>query len=275
MRRNLALAFSLCFVAATAFAQSRLNGKWETDRQKIDPQTTPYTQRQQNVRLEVTIEGAKAAGSLEIGGLGGSFYVFQDGKVTGNKVEFRDSQPYSPTWTIEMVDDNTIILTRGDLPLVGSNVLDLIAVLGTQAQPALPVQVAAANAPQVSVPRNPAVPQADGKVSISGNVWDKSQAMIPGVTVTVINLESGEKFTVLTNDVGRYGVSNLIPGKYTVTAFLPGFQTSTVSNLNIVDTQFVQDITLEVRGSTAAARPSPSTCEGNRIAWCATLHRGK
>ena len=276
MRRTLALTVMLCVTAAPAFAQNRLNGKWETDRQKVDPQTTPYSQRQQNVRLDVTVEGAKASGSLEIGGLGGTFYVFKDGKVTGNTVEFlAESQPYSPTWTIEMVDDNTVMLSRGGLPLVGSNVLDLIATLGTQGQPALPVQVASVAAPQVSAPGNPAVSQTNGKVSISGNVWDRTRANIPGVTVTISNLDTGEKFTGLSNDVGRYGFSDLTPGKYTITAALSGFQTGILSNLNIVDSPFVQNITLEVRGVQAAAKPSLGTCERSNNAWCVILHRGK
>ncbi len=265
MRRNFAMAFALCFVASTAFAQSRLNGKWETDRQKIDPQPTPYAQRQQNVRLEINIEGAKASGSLEIGGLGGSFYVFQDGKVTGNKVEFKvDSQPYAPTWTIELVDDSTVMLIRGDLPLVGNNVLDLLGVLGTQGQATRPVQVAVVTPPPIS-----------GRVSISGKLWDRTQALIPGVSVSVTNVDTGEKFTTLSNDVGRYDFSNLIPGKYTLTAVLPGFQAATVSDLNFVDSQLVQDITLELRGAPVAAKPMAGSCDGNRIAWCVVLHRGK
>jgi len=276
MRRNLIMAFALCFVAVTAFAQSRLNGKWETVRQKEDPQTAPYAQRQQSVRLEVSIDGAKASGSLEIGGLGGSFYVFQDGKVTGNKVEFKvDSQPYAPAWTIDMVDDNTVMISRGSLPLVGSNVLDLIGVPGTSGRAAPPIQVAAVANPQVSVPRNPVSPQADGKVSISGVVWDQTQALIPGATVTVTNVDTGEKVTTLGNDAARYGFSNLTPGKYTITAAVPAFKTGVASNLNIVNSEFVQNFTLELTGAAASVNPTAGTCDGNRIFWCAILHRGK
>jgi hypothetical protein len=58
----------------------------ETDRPKVDPQTAPYAQRQQNVRLEVSIEGAKRLPARwRLAGLGGSFYVFQDGKGKGQQ----------------------------------------------------------------------------------------------------------------------------------------------------------------------------------------------
>jgi hypothetical protein len=99
-------------------------------------------------------------------------------------VEFRaDSQPYSPTWMIDMVDDNTIMLTRGDLPLIGSNVMDLIATAWKAGPTCPPNQVATVAVPPVSDPRNPAEPKTDGKISISGMVWDRTRAMIPGATV--------------------------------------------------------------------------------------------
>jgi hypothetical protein len=164
MRRSLALAFFLCLAAASGFAQSRLDGKWATDR-PADPLTFTDAQRKQSVQLEVSIEDAKASGTLSIGGLGGTFYIFKDGKVAGNKVQFQlGLQDIEPTWTIEMVDDNTAMLSRGDLPLVGKDVLDLFPVMRGPGQPALSAQVGA-------------------KVLISGIVQDTSKALIPGATV--------------------------------------------------------------------------------------------
>ena len=95
MRRSPALAFFLCFAATTGFAQSRLNGKWATDR-PADPLTIADAQRKQSVGLEVTIEDAKASGTLTLGGIGGTFHTFKDGKVTGNKVQFQKTRS-SPT----------------------------------------------------------------------------------------------------------------------------------------------------------------------------------
>src|SRR5215471_2339368 len=113
MRRTVLLAFFFCFAATAAPAQNRMNGKWETDR-PANSQTTSSSSRSQGVQLEVTVDGDKASGSLSLGGLGGTFYVFQDGKVTGNKIQFRpDSNPALPIWTVELVDDNTVTLYRG------------------------------------------------------------------------------------------------------------------------------------------------------------------
>jgi hypothetical protein len=125
LRRNLILAFLLCFMADSVFAQSRLTGKWQSDRTP-SAQTTNGASRNQSVQLQVSIDGDKASGTLDIGGLGGTFYVFQDSKVTGNKVQFLpDSRSELAMWAIELVDDNTVMLYREGLPLVGNNVLDL------------------------------------------------------------------------------------------------------------------------------------------------------
>ena len=62
--------------------------------------------------------------------------------------------------------------------------------------------------------------------AISGTVTDSSDAVLPGVTVEASSpalLE--QKRTVLTNEVGRYSIVNLVPGTYTVTFSLPGFGT--------------------------------------------------
>lgn len=273
MRRNLALSFFLCFAATSGFAQSRLEGKWETDR-TTDPFTITGVPRKQSVQLEVTVEGAKASGTLNLGGLGGTFYIFQDGKVTGNTVLFRpDSVSTLPMWTIEMVDDNTVMLYHGGLPLIGSNVLDRIAVLGGGDQPASNVHVAAVAIPPTSP--SASLAQGGGTASIRGTTQDQSKAVIPDVTVTATNVDTGVKLTTTTNDAGLYRFPGVVAGKYTMTASLPGFKTTTVSNLIIGDTEIQQDLTLEFPTSQAAVNPTAATCSGNGIMWCVLLHRTK
>jgi hypothetical protein len=58
--------------------------------------------------------------------------------------------------------------------------------------------------------------------SISGIVQDQSRALIPGVTITVTNDETGIALTTLTNEAGAYGFPSITPGKYTLSAALPG-----------------------------------------------------
>jgi hypothetical protein len=57
---------------------------------------------------------------------------------------------------------------------------------------------------------------ADG--SIRGAVTDPSGAAVPGISITARNLDTGLTVTVKTTDAGLYTVSNLPPGRYSVTA---------------------------------------------------------
>jgi len=265
MRGNLVLAFILCFVATTGFAQSRLNGKWEADR-SANSQSSTATSRNQSVQLDLAVDGDTASGSLSLGGLGGTFYVFQNSKVTGNRVQFRpDSNPSLPIWTIELVDDNTVTLSRGSLPLVGSNVLDLLAVLGN-----MPQQVPVASPTMAAVSAATSVQDATAG-SIQGSTRDVSNALIPGVTMTITSVDTGLKRTSTTNDVGRYSFSALPPGTYTLTATLSGFAPTVVSNLRVSDAELRQDMTLELPATPASV--NPASCNANGIAWCSVLHR--
>src|SRR5215813_13412200 len=73
--------------------------------------------------------------------------------------------------------------------------------------------------------------------SISGIVQDPSKALVPGVTLTVTNQETGVTLTTVTNEAGAYGFPSIAPGKYTISAALPGFRTSTLKDLDVGRTQ--------------------------------------
>src|SRR5437899_2013489 len=60
--------------------------------------------------------------------------------------------------------------------------------------------------------------------SIEGTVVDTSGAVLPGVTVTVINIDTGAERSVVTNDKGLYRALLLPLGAYRVVAELPGFK---------------------------------------------------
>ena len=60
--------------------------------------------------------------------------------------------------------------------------------------------------------------------SITGTVTDESRAVLPGVTVTVANVETGVAVTTVTNADGIYQAAFLAPGTYRVTAELSGFK---------------------------------------------------
>src|SRR5678816_2219098 len=53
---------------------------------------------------------------------------------------------------------------------------------------------------------------------IAGTVEDSSGAVIPGVTITITNVRTGEQRTVLTGDSGNYVIAALRASEYAVTA---------------------------------------------------------
>lgn len=69
---------------------------------------------------------------------------------------------------------------------------------------------------------SPAAAQITG--SIYGTVSDESSAVLPGVAVTVTNLETNESHTTTTNVAGMFGFPQLPVGTYTVRAELSGFK---------------------------------------------------
>src|SRR2546428_14092542 len=69
--------------------------------------------------------------------------------------------------------------------------------------------------------------------TIAGVVQDSSGSVIPGVSVTVKNLDTGITRTVTTDEGGRYTAPDLTLGNYEVDAQLPGFQTEVRSGITL------------------------------------------
>src|SRR5262245_50201860 len=82
---------------------------------------------------------------------------------------------------------------------------------------------------------------------VGGVIQDPTKALIPGVTVTLTNTETGVTTTQVTNETGAYSFASVPPGTYQLSATLPGFKTS-VTNGVLVGTaaQVRIDMTLEV-----------------------------
>jgi carboxypeptidase family protein len=60
---------------------------------------------------------------------------------------------------------------------------------------------------------------------INGRVTDGSGAVLPGVTVTATQTDTGAARTVVTDDSGAYVLPNLPTGPYRLDAMLSGFRT--------------------------------------------------
>ncbi len=83
--------------------------------------------------------------------------------------------------------------------------------------------------------------------TLGGTVSDSTGALIPGVTVTATNTQTGIVTTVLTNETGAYNFASLQTGIYKVTAELPGFQTQAYSDVTLGVAQQVRlNFTLQV-----------------------------
>src|SRR5688572_8130100 len=78
----------------------------------------------------------------------------------------------------------------------------------------------------------PALAQ-DTTGTITGVVTDDSGAVLPGVTVTFKQTETGFTRDFVTTTTGAYAAAGLPVGKYTATFTLQGFQTRTVSNIDL------------------------------------------
>ena len=78
-----------------------------------------------------------------------------------------------------------------------------------------------------------ATANAQFKASIAGTVKDASGALVSGVTVTVTSSETGRSQQTVTGDEGFFRVSELPPGRYTITAEARGFKKQVLENIII------------------------------------------
>src|SRR5262249_47019743 len=81
---------------------------------------------------------------------------------------------------------------------------------------------------------------------LRGTVRDP-QGVIPGATVSLVNQENRVSRETVSNDVGEYSLSGVVPGVYTVRASVQGFKTFEKKDERIGTQQFLTlDIVLEV-----------------------------
>jgi outer membrane receptor protein involved in Fe transport len=82
---------------------------------------------------------------------------------------------------------------------------------------------------------------------ITGLVADPQGGILPGVTVTVRNVDTGVIRTVVTEPDGRYRVPALPAGRYDVRAELQGFTTAEITGLTLtINQELRQDVTMTV-----------------------------
>lgn len=97
--------------------------------------------------------------------------------------------------------------------------------------------------------------------SITGTVKDSTGAVIPGATVTVTNPANKVTETATSGDDGVFVLPQLPPGKYTVTAELPGFKKAEKTDVFLTPTTKLNagDFVLEVGAVNEAVTVSADT----------------
>src|SRR5215510_7857934 len=76
--------------------------------------------------------------------------------------------------------------------------------------------------------------------TLGGTVTDASGALIPGVTITATNTQTGIVNTAVTNEAGAYQFASLQNGRYNVRAELPGFQSQARNGFDLGVSQQVR-----------------------------------
>ncbi|MGI8786053.1 MAG: TonB-dependent receptor [Acidobacteriota bacterium] len=86
-----------------------------------------------------------------------------------------------------------------------------------------------------------------GRGSINGLITDATGAVVPGVEVVITDQATGVETKALTTDAGVYRAPYVSPGKYKITASLPGFKTAVAENVEVGVGQTVNvDFKLEI-----------------------------
>ena len=88
--------------------------------------------------------------------------------------------------------------------------------------------------------------------TIAGRVTDPTDAVLPGVTVTIKNIATGITRSVLTGETGAYSAANLQPGTYEIMAQLPSFTVGLRKDVGLsVGGEVAVDFQLRVEGVTS------------------------
>jgi Carboxypeptidase regulatory-like domain/TonB dependent receptor-like, beta-barrel len=82
---------------------------------------------------------------------------------------------------------------------------------------------------------------------VNGSVADQSGALLPGATITITEEATGLVRTVVSNEIGRFVLPAVTPGRYAIKAELAGFQTQTRTGIAVLVGQAITiNLTLPV-----------------------------
>ena len=89
-----------------------------------------------------------------------------------------------------------------------------------------------------------------GVAEINGGAVDQTGSALPGATITIVDEATGLQRTSVANESGRFVIVAVTPGRYTVRAELPGFQTQTQTGILVqVGQAITLNLTLPIGGA--------------------------
>src|SRR5205809_8004090 len=96
---------------------------------------------------------------------------------------------------------------------------------------------------------------------VTGSVTDAQGGLLPGVTITVTNAESGVVRTIVTQTEGRYRLGGIPPGRYNMTAELPGFANVEVKDITLtIGLEYKRDISMALQGVQETIKIGRASC---------------
>jgi hypothetical protein len=104
------------------------------------------------------------------------------------------------------------------------------------------------------------LPAAAQSASINGLVTDSTNAVVPKVTVELLDPATQTKQTAVTNGSGFYTIPNVMPGQYTINVSGGGFQPETLTDVTVtIGAKVSLNFTLKIGPQTEAV-----TVDGNQ-----------
>ncbi len=93
--------------------------------------------------------------------------------------------------------------------------------------------------------------QLASQTGLVGTVTDTGGGVVPGASVTAINLETQDKYETTTNGQGQYNIQFVRLGRYEITVALEGFRTFKATGVEVAGNQVVRrDVALDVGSMT-------------------------
>lgn len=101
--------------------------------------------------------------------------------------------------------------------------------------------------------------------AIQGTITDPKGAILPGAEITITNLATGSKKTVIADSAGFYSVASMDPGRYSVSVTAPGFSKSTATLIVQIGTTANGNISLRVGAATEEVVVSSDAVQVNTV----------